>query len=85
MMNLFYVEVTDTYGEDANYCWVKRYKVHAKSIQGAIGKVSRDIGYSFRKAYDSGDIVRYNAQHACICAFVQYLEEEDNQYTMKTI
>ena len=71
----YFVEVTDTFGGEANYCWARRYKVIAKSTMGAIRKVGHDMGLNFRKAYDSGDEARYNAQHACICAFVEWFDE----------
>ena len=34
-METFHIEVTDTFGGEANYCWVKRFKVTAKSELGA--------------------------------------------------
>jgi len=74
-MNTFIVEVTDTFGGEANYAWVRRFTVTAKSFRGAISKVSRMMGYAFRKEYDCGDLARYNAQGACVCAFVQYGDE----------
>jgi hypothetical protein len=73
---VFRVEVTDTFGGDANYSWVKRFKVEASTVLGAIGKVSREMGYSFRKEYDSGDFTRYKAQRAAVCAFVEEWDEE---------
>lgn len=83
--SIFYVEVTDTYGGEANYCWVSRFKVHASTFRGAIGKVSREMGYSFRKDFDTGDSVRYNATGACICAFVSGYENEAEMYNVKSI
>jgi len=68
----FYIEVTDTYGGEANYCWVNRYKVTASTQRGAVGKVSRHMGLHFRLDYDTGDLARYNARKAAICAFVSW-------------
>jgi hypothetical protein len=68
---IYFVEVTDTYGEEANYSWVRRYKVHASSMLGAIRKISRESGFRFRKDFDAGDFARYNARGACVCAFIQ--------------
>ena len=82
---IFFVEVTDTYGGDANYSWVHRFKVHATSFRGAIGKVSREMGLSFRKDYDTGDSARYNAQRACICAFVSGYEDEAEHFFVKSL
>ena len=36
----YYIEVTDTFGGEANYCWVKRFTVESSSFQGAIAKLS---------------------------------------------
>ena len=74
----FFVEVTDTYGGEANYCWANRYKVSATSFRGAIGKVARLSGLKFRNAGDYGDLARYNARRAAICAFVSYWDDDSH-------
>ena len=86
-METFYIEVTDTFGGEANYCWVKRFKVTAKSELGAIRKVSREMGYSFRKDWDDGLCTRYNAKGANVCAFASYYEPDchDDYIGMKSI
>ena len=75
-MEKFYVEVTDTSGGDANYAWVHRYIVSAQSELGAIRKVSRKEGLSFRKDWDDGLCTRYNAKGAAVCAFVSYYDAD---------
>jgi hypothetical protein len=50
-MTNYYIELTDLFGGELNYSYIKRYTTKAKSIQGAIGKLSREIGLNFR-AYD---------------------------------
>lgn len=75
-MSTFKIEVTDTYGGEANYCWVRRYKYKAKSMLGAIRMLSREYGGQWRKESDYGDMARYNLKNACICAFVEYAEED---------
>lgn len=77
----FRVEVTDTFCGEANYSWVRRYKVAASTMRGAIGKVSRVNGYTFRKDWDSGDVTRYKAQGygAAVCAFVEHWEAEQHE------
>ena len=72
MKQLFFVEMTDTYGGEANYSWVWRYMVSAKSMLGAIRKVTRETGYPARKDFDCSDTARYNVPGACICYFVSY-------------
>ena len=68
----YYVEVTDTFSGEANYCWVRRYKVRANTARGAICKVSRHECLSFR-GVGAG---RYDAVGACICAFVDPFDSE---------
>lgn len=80
MKKAFYIEVTDTFGDEANYAWVTRFKVHAKSELGAIQKVSREMGLRFRKDYDTGDLSRYKALNACICAFLSGYEDEETRF-----
>jgi hypothetical protein len=64
----FFFEVTDTCGGEANYCWVRRYKVKASSLRGAVLKVAREEGYSgrIRADYSTGDMKRWNIQGACV-------------------
>jgi hypothetical protein len=69
----WFVEVTDTFGGVANYCWVRRYLVHASTMRGAMGKVP---GYAWRKEYDTGDMARYNAQGAAVCAFIEWADPD---------
>jgi hypothetical protein len=80
MSNIYYVEITDTFGGEANYAWVKRFKVHASSELGAIRKIGRETGWSFRR--ESGlvcDDVMYNAKNACVVAFLgDYVDQADH-------
>ena len=73
-MQKFNIEITDTFGGEANYCWVERFTVDASSILGAVQKIAREHGAGWRKEYDTGDMARYNLQGACICMFVEYAE-----------
>jgi hypothetical protein len=81
MQSIFYVEITDTYGEDANYSWVKRFKVHASSALGAIRKVSTETGLNFRKEWDTGDLSRYDATQCAVCAFLSGYEDQAEHYS----
>lgn len=78
MNNIYFVEVTDTFGGEANYCWVHRFKVHANTVRGAMRKVERRLPYTggVRKAYDMGDIQRWDWRTACVCAFVEGYEDQ---------
>ena len=80
---IFFIEVTDTFGGEANYSWVHRFKVHAKSELGAIRKVSRETGLSFRKESDYGDMIRFNAKNAAICAFLEgYTDQAEHMHVV---
>ena len=71
----FHVEVTDTYGGEANYSWKKQWLIKASSPQGVITKLAKSEGSGWRKAWDTGDTARYDLNGACICAFVMYVED----------
>jgi hypothetical protein len=73
-MEHYLIEVTDTFAGEANYSWVNRFKIGAKSRTAAIRKFSKSEGFTgtLRKDYDGCDTIRYNVQNACICVFVTY-------------
>jgi len=77
----FFVEITDTFGGESNYSWVNRFIVKASTFRGAISKVSKETGYSFKCVMSAGDMSRYDAKSACICAFVSYAENEAETYS----
>lgn len=83
--SIYYVEVTDTFGGEANYCWVHRFKVHASSVQGAIRKVSTKLGLYARKAWNTGDMVRYDFKGAAVCAFVMGYEDQAEYLYVESI
>jgi hypothetical protein len=47
-MNNFYFELTDTYCGQLNYSWLTRMVVEAKTLHGALIKVSNATGLNFR-------------------------------------
>lgn len=73
-MQTFDIEVTDTFGGEANYSWVRRYTYKAKSMLGAIQQLARQHGAGWSKDYDTGDMARYNLNGSAICAFVTFKE-----------
>lgn len=76
MQNLFYIEITDTFGGEANYSWVTRHVIRAKSVRGAMAALARRSGLNWRKVSDYGDSVRYNSKAGATCAFVEYFDIE---------
>ena len=73
-LHTFHIEITDTYGREANYSWVKRTRVKAISERGAIAAYARENGAGWRKSWDNGMTVRYDLKGACVCAFVTFSE-----------
>lgn len=83
--SIFFVEVTDTYGGEANYCWVHRFKVHASSFMGAMRKVRREMGLPpARVTGNYGDMARYDFKNAAICAFISDYEDQAEHYSRVT-
>lgn len=71
-MPKFRIEVTDTFGGEANYSWVCRFECTARSERGAVQWLARNYGKGWTLAYDCGDQRRYNLRGACVCAFIDY-------------
>lgn len=74
MKTQYEIEITDTFGGESNYSWVKRYTVQASTPRGAMRIATRDFGGEWRSDYYTGDMARFNMKGACICAFVTYSE-----------
>lgn len=72
---MYYVEITDTFGGESNYSWVKYFMVKAKSYTQAITKVAKETGWRFRKSADFGDQCNYKGKGACVIAFVSEADE----------
>lgn len=80
-MQHYFVEVTDTFGGEANYCWVARYKVAANTPLGAVLAVKRERGYvSITCAYDTDDECRYDVVGQAICMFVHEWDDSDGKW-----
>lgn len=63
-MNNYFFEMTDTFGGELNYCWLYRFNIKAKSLRGALQKLSKETGYNFR---NNG--LHYKAKNACVAAY----------------
>lgn len=74
------VEVTDTFGGEANYCWVKRYKMEMPdevSDRTIIRRVKAETGYkgvACRKE-DMGDFIALYPRNDCIVIFITFDED----------
>lgn len=75
MKNHYYIEMTDTFGGEANYCWVNRFIVSASSPRGAMRKVAKKFGYSVR---DVG-CDRWDTVSGATCFFVEWVDAAEVQ------
>lgn len=78
----WFFEMTDTFGGEANYSWVHRFKVQAPTMRGALRKLSRKIGYAgrMRREWDSGQVTRWNCGRDCVCVFGMAWDEHFDDY-----
>ena len=77
----FYVELTDTFGGEANYSWVTRVKVQAKNLKHAVRRFSQDAGFTGRIAHDYSipdeyGTERYIIRGAALCFFVSHWDDD---------
>jgi hypothetical protein len=68
------VEITDTFGGEANYSWVNRHTFATagmtdKQVERKARALVGLTGVSTRRT-DYGDMVRWDVSGACICAFL---------------
>jgi hypothetical protein len=87
MKKLFFVELTDTFGGEANYSWVTRRLVRASTLMGAARKMAREAGLSVHRTDDYGDTCRYDSASGATCMFVSYADgdEADKYLHVETI
>lgn len=75
-MAIYNVEVTDTFGGEANYCWVKRASFEAPADASdamLIRRAHKLTGYSgarYRKDSFNGDTIRLDYYRMCVCCFI---------------
>ena len=70
MKNLYYVEITDMFGGEANYSWVTRHVIRAKSERGAVNAMSRRSGMNWR--YDG---LKYLSKSGATCMFIDMYDK----------
>lgn len=79
MKNHYFIEMTDTFGGEANYCWVNRFIVSASSPRGAMRKVCTRTGDSVQCVDRYGDLQRWDSTRGCVCYFVEWIDAADIQ------
>lgn len=78
----YFIEMTDTFGGEANYCWVNRFLVSASSPRGAMRRVCARTGDTVRFQYgasDAGETQRWNSTRGCVCYFVEWVDAAEVQ------
>lgn len=73
-----YAELTDTFGGEANYCWVKRVELELPNeptqrqvLAEARRALELPIGLKLKLNFDSHGLQRYNVIGACVCLFIE--------------
>lgn len=71
------VEITDTFGHEANYSWVKRHNfefIDTLSHYALVRRVKRFIGWTGKRCVtvDYGDMIELRPQGECQVAFITF-------------
>jgi len=83
-MQDYFVQITNTFGGEANYSWVENYRITANGEVDAISK----IPYPFQwvKQWDDGTVARYDSKSGLTCLFIsEYYDDEHNYYRVSVI
>ena len=71
------IEVTDTFGHEANYSWVKRHELEVPeclSNYSVVRRVKALIGWNGRRCTttDHGDMIELRPMGACLVCFITF-------------
>lgn len=72
-MKTYKIEVTDTFGGEANYSYVSRLTIEAKSLRACVLQLGKETGYNWRCKYDNdwgSGYARYDTTSGLTCAFI---------------
>lgn len=85
MANLYFIEVTDTFGGEANYSWVTRHVIKANTTRGACNRFGRLSGMKWHCVNDYADERRMDSLSGATCYFIQdYDPEYHSDYRFNT-
>ena len=76
MKNRYFIEMTDTFGGEANYCWVNRFIVSASSHRGAMRRVCARTGDMVRCEDRYNEPQTWDSVIGCIRYFVEWIDDE---------
>ena len=74
-MNQYNIELTDMFGGELNYSFVKRFNTRAKSMRGAIQKVSRLTGSGYRLAIGDSEMSIYHSLSRLVGVSIKITDE----------
>lgn len=74
-----HVEVTDTFGHEANYAWVRRYTletIDALSDYAIVRRVKAHIGWAGKRCTTTkyGDMIELRPMGECVVCFINFGE-----------
>jgi len=71
-MAFYFIEVTDTFGGQANYSWVEKYCIEATEAS-VMRRAKREIGWNGVRCdrFDHGDTVELRPRGMAQVAFIQ--------------
>jgi hypothetical protein len=75
MKNHYFVEMTDTFGGEANYCWVNRFIVSASTPRGAMRRVTTRTGDKVYCADRYNEPQTWDSSIGCIRYFVEWIDD----------
>ena len=75
---MYDVEYTDTFGGEANYCWVRRARVDGKSPLAVMRAAKAAVGLSGvrGRTYRNGDCTEFRPYGMATVMFVTWCEGE---------
>jgi len=76
-MKNYKIEVTDTFGGEANYSYVNRLTIQAKSLRACVLQLGKETGYNWRFKVNLGECVRYDTTSGLTCAFIEGATDEE--------
>lgn len=80
-MNTYYLEVTDLFGGEMNYCYLNKHVIDAKSRLGAIQRLSTMYGLNFRLDMDCGDYVTYHSTSQLTGVTIEEYDDSNSNHT----
>jgi len=74
------IEITDTFGGESNYSWVKRYEldpIEGQSDLALIRRIKKVIGWTGAKCKKNvfGDMIELRPVGICIVCFITFSEK----------